>query len=141
TSYFVHFVHFLRRRYASIFAQKMQKVSAAAQGVMCPIAPRKTIMDMKPSEKEIISMFQRYLGSGDSSEIDKLDLENLVFAEERISLRGINPQFLQIVKNKIHDLELKEARQHESKIRALTLVTGLILGVVISGIAAWLFNT
>lgn len=98
-------------------------------------------MDKKPSEKEIISMFQRYLGSGDSSEIDKLDLKDLIAAEERISLRGINLQFSQVIKNKIRDLELKESRQHESKIRALNLVTGLILGVVISGIAAWLFNT
>ncbi|WP_321323645.1 hypothetical protein [Thiomicrorhabdus sp.] len=98
-------------------------------------------MDKKPSEKEIISMFQHYLSSGDSSEIDKLNLKDLIVAEERMSIRGMNPQFAQAIKNKIKDLELKEARQHESKIRALNLITGLILGVVISGITAWLFNT
>jgi len=97
-------------------------------------------MGKNPSEKQIISMFQRYLGSGDSSEIDELNIKDLVAAEEKMGLRGINPNFREVIKNKIRDLELKDARKHESKIRALNLITGLILGLVISGITAWLFN-
>ena len=93
------------------------------------------------TDKEIISIFQRYLANNDPSEINKIKLEELVAAEERLGLRGINPDFRAVIKNKINDLKLKEASKHESRIRAWNLVTGLILGLTIAGIAAWLFNT
>lgn len=93
------------------------------------------------TDKEIISIFQRYLANNDPSEINKIKLEELVAAEERLGLRGINPDFRVVIKNKINDLKLKEASKHESRIRAWNLVTGLILGLTIAGIAAWLFNT
>ncbi len=92
-------------------------------------------------DNEIVSMFQRYLASSDPSEINKLKVEELVAAEARLRLKGINPNFLEVIKNKIRDLELKEARKHESRIRAWNLVTGLTLGLTIAGIAAWLFAT
>ena len=56
-----------------------------------------------------------------------------------MGIQGINPNFREVIKNKIKELELKEARKYESRIRAWNLVTGLILGLVIAGIAAWLF--
>jgi len=56
-----------------------------------------------------------------------------------LGIQGINPNFREVIKNKIKELELKEARKYESRIRAWNLVTGLILGLVIAGIAAWLF--
>jgi hypothetical protein len=90
------------------------------------------------SDREIVSMFQRYLSDNDPSEINKLKAEELSAAEARLGLKGINPSFREVMKNKVRDLELKEARKHESKIRAWNLVTGLILGVTIAGIAAWL---
>ena len=93
------------------------------------------------TDKEIVSIFQRYLGNNDPSEINKIKLEELVAAEERLGIRGINPDFRAVLKNKINDLKLKEARKHESGIRAWNLVTGLILGLTIAGIAAWLFTT
>ena len=93
------------------------------------------------TDKEIISIFQRYLANNDPSEINKIKLEELVAAEERLGLRGINPDFRAVIKNKINDLKLKEASKHESRIRAWNLVTVLILGLTIAGIAAWLFNT
>ena len=98
-------------------------------------------MENNLSEKEIVSMFKRYLSSNDSSEVDKLDARELAAVEARLGLLSINPSFREVIKNKIKDLELKEARKHESKIRALNLVVGLILGVTIAGLAAWLFNT
>lgn len=98
-------------------------------------------MEQKITDKEVISMFQRYLSSSDPSEIYKVELADLVAAYERIRIRGINPTFAEVIKNKIKELELKEARQHESKIRAWNLITGLILGITIAGIAAWLFAT
>ena len=93
------------------------------------------------TDKEIVSIFQRYLANNDPSEINKIKLQDLVAAEERLGLRGINADFRAVIKNKIKDLELKEARKYESRIRAWSLVTGLIIGLTIAGIAAWLFNT
>lgn len=98
-------------------------------------------MKQNISDNEIISMFQRYLASNDPSEVNKIKVEELVAAEARLGLKGINPNFREVIKNKIRDLELKEARKHESKIRAWNLITGLILGLTIAGIAAWLFTT
>jgi hypothetical protein len=92
-------------------------------------------------DNEIVSMFQRYLASNDPNEINKLEVEELAAADARLGLKGINPIFREVIKNKIKDLELKEARKHESRIRAWSLVTGLILGLTIAGIAAWLFTT
>ena len=93
------------------------------------------------TDKEIISVFQKYLADNDSSEINKMKLQDLVAAEERLGLKGINADFRAVIKNKIKELELKEARKYESKIRAWNLFTGLILGLTIAGITAWLFNT
>jgi len=98
-------------------------------------------MKQNINDKEIVSIFQRYLASNDPSEINKIKSEDLVTAEERLGLRGINPDFRAVIKNKIKELEIKEARKHESKIRAWNLFTGLILGLTVAGIAAWLFTT
>ena len=98
-------------------------------------------MKQKIPDKEIVSMFQRYLASKDPSEVNKLNVEELAVVEVRLGLKGINPNFREAIKNKIKELELKEARKHESKIRAWNLVTGLILGLTIAGVATWLFST
>jgi len=98
-------------------------------------------MKQRISDKEIISMFQRYLATNDPSEVNKLNAEELAIAEVRLGLQGINPNFREVIKNKIKDLEVKEARKHESRIRAWDLVAGLILGLTIAGLAAWLFST
>lgn len=98
---------------------------------------------MRPNFKdnEIVSMFQRYLGNNDPSEINKIKLEELISADERLGLRDINSNFRVVIKNKIKELELKETRKYESKIRAWNLVTGLIIGLTIASITAWIFNT
>jgi len=98
-------------------------------------------MKQKISDNEIVSMFQRYLSDNDPTEINKINVEDLIVAKARLGLKGINPNFREAIKNKIRDLELQEARKHESRIRAWNLLTGLILGLTIAGIAAWLFVT
>ena len=101
----------------------------------------KGTMNPNIKDNEIVSIFQRYLANHDPSEINRLTLEELVSADERLGIRGINPNFRTVIRNKIKELELKESRKHESKIRAWNLVTGLILGLTIAGVAAWLFTT
>lgn len=98
-------------------------------------------MKHRVSDRDVISMFQRYLSSNDPSEINKLSAEDLMVAEVKLGLQGVDANFREAIRNKARDLEIKEARKHESKIRAWNLVTGLILGLVIAGVAAWLFGT
>jgi hypothetical protein len=98
-------------------------------------------MERNLTEKEVITMFQNYLATHDASEINKIKAKDLATAEARMGLHYVNPSFREVIKNKVRELELKESREHESKIRVWNLITGLILGLTISGIAAWLFTT
>lgn len=93
------------------------------------------------TDNEVAKMFQRYLSTSDSSEIDKLDVQTLIAAEARLALHGTHPGFTAIMKTQIRKLEQIEQRKHESKIRAGNLVTGLILGLAIAGISHWLFGS
>lgn len=95
---------------------------------------------MPVPDNEIVKMFQRYLGSSDSREIDKLDAQELAAAEARLRLGGTNPDFTAVLKAQIARLEQIESRKHESKVRALNLVTGLVLGLIIAGVSAWAFG-
>lgn len=96
---------------------------------------------MPVPDNEIVKMFQRYLANGDPSEIDTLDAKDLVSTEARLSLRGMNPNFTAVMKTQIAKLEQKENRRHQSRIRALGLVTALFVGLVIAGISALAFGT
>lgn len=88
------------------------------------------------SDREVVKLFQRYLTSKDSSEIDQLRVSDLYAAEARLALQGTNPQFIAVIRSQIARLEQEENRMYESRIRVWNLVTGLILGLVIAGISA-----
>ena len=89
---------------------------------------------------EIVAAFQRYLSTNNTSEIDKLSLTELRSADEQLGQSDVGAGFRIAIKNKISDFELQDSRRHESKIRALNLVTGVLIGLVVSGLAAWLFK-
>lgn len=93
------------------------------------------------SDREIVSIFQRYLSSNDPSEINQINAEDLAAAEASLRLKGVNPQFLELIKNKLRDLELRESRRYESKVRAWNLVTGFIIGLAVAGVASLLFRS
>ena len=72
-------------------------------------------MELKIPDNEIIAMFQRYLSSGDPSEVDKLNAEDLALAETRIALKGADSRFVEAIRNKRKDLERKEDKNKESE--------------------------
>jgi len=94
---------------------------------------------MPVPDNEIVNMFQRYLASSDPSEIDNLDVQELMAAEARLSVRGTSPTIMAVMKVQIAMLEKKEIRRHESKVRAWNLLTGFLLGIAIAGVSAWIF--
>jgi hypothetical protein len=89
---------------------------------------------------EIVATFQRYLSTSDTREVDGFSLKELRSTDEQLGQRDTGADFRIAIKNKISDLELQDTRKHESKIRALNLVTGILIGLVVAGLTAWLFN-
>lgn len=90
---------------------------------------------------EIVAAFQRYLSTNDTNEIDNFSLKELRSVDEQLGQRDVGAGFRIAIKNKISDFELQDSRIHESKIRAWNLVTGVLIGLVVAGLAAWLFKT
>ena len=91
--------------------------------------------------QEVVAAFQRYLANNDISEIDEFTLEVLRNADEQLGQKDVGASFRIAIQNRIKELELKEAREYDSKIRAWNLITGVLIGVIVASIAGWLFNT
>lgn len=106
-------------------------------------------------DNEIITMFQRYLSTSDPSEVNKLDPDVLAAAEARLALKGTHPSFIEAIKTKRQDLELKEQRKyqsqlkdcelkeqrkHESRVRKWSLVTAFVIGIAVTIVGQWLWG-
>jgi len=91
-----------------------------------------------------VAAFQRSFKHDNTDEIESIDLVELRQADEMLGDRDISAGFRLAMQNRIKDLENAEAkteqRKHESKIRAWNLVTGILIGLVIAGLAKWLFG-
>ena len=98
---------------------------------------------MNPNTRanEIAAAFQDYLTSNDASKIDTYSLQELRSADEQLGERDISAGFRIALQNKISDLELKEKRKYECKLRAMNLLIGILIGFVIAVFVGWLFNT
>lgn len=90
---------------------------------------------------QIVAAFQRYLASSNSTEVHSFSLQQLRSADEQLGQRDIGASFRIAIQNRIKDLEELDRRQHESKIRAWNLVTGIIIGLVVAGLTKFLFGT
>jgi hypothetical protein len=95
-------------------------------------------------KQEIVAIFQRALKPDNKEEIESIGLVELKQADEMMGNRDIYAGFRLAMQNRIKEIESSESkieqRQHESKIRAWNLVTGILIGLVIAGIAKWLFG-
>ena len=87
---------------------------------------------------QIVAAFQRYLASNDSTEVNSFSLQQLRSAEEQLGQRDVGAGFRIAIQNRIQDLEEQDRRRYESKIRALNLVTGIVAGIIIGLVVAWL---
>ena len=95
-------------------------------------------------KQEVIAAFQRSFKCDNHDEIESISLIELRQADEMLGNRDINAGFRLAMQNRIKELESQEnkteQRQHESKIRAWNLVKGILIGLVIAGLAKWLFG-
>lgn len=94
--------------------------------------------------QEITAVFQRSLSRENDDEIESISLVELLQVDEMLGNRDVNAGFRLAIRNRIKDLETKEStieqRHYESKIRALNLVSGIVIGLVIAGVAKLLFG-
>ena len=95
-------------------------------------------------KQEIVAAFQRSFKHDNHDEIKSIILVELRQADEMLGNRDLNAGFRLAMQNRIKELESQESiteqRQHESIIRAWNLLTGILIGLVIAGLAKWLFG-
>lgn len=61
-------------------------------------------------------------------------------ADEQLGQRDVGAGFRIAILNRIRELEDEDRRKHESKIRALHLVVGIFVGLLVAGLAKILFG-
>ena len=94
-------------------------------------------------KQQVIRAFQVSFKRDNSEEIEAIPLKELKDTDQMLGDRDLNAGFRLALRDRIKTLEqnvsTQEQREHESKIRALNLVTGIIIGLVIAGLSSWLF--
>lgn len=90
---------------------------------------------------KVITAFQRYVKNGNGEEVNAFSLSELRATDEQLGNRDVGADFRLAMQNRIKDIEQREQKKHESKIRALNVVVVIIVGLVIAGLAKLIFGT
>ncbi len=92
---------------------------------------------------EIMAAFQRSVKRDSREEIEAIGLDEVRQADEMLGNRDVDTGWRRAMQNRIKVLEAEEVRteqrEHESKIRAGTMVMRIVIGLVVVGLAGWLF--
>ena len=97
-------------------------------------------MISEDKKREIVAAFGADLKRDNSAQIKSYSLSELRDTDAMLADRDLNAGFRIALQNRIGDLEKGDDRKHESKVRALNLVTGIIIGLVVAGLASFLFG-
>ncbi|MCH8248897.1 MAG: hypothetical protein IH913_04760 [Proteobacteria bacterium] len=97
-------------------------------------------MISEEKKREILAAFAASLKRDNSAQIESYSLSELRDADAMLGDRDVNADYRLALQNRIADLEKGVDRKHESKVRAWHLVTALIIGLVIAGLAKLLFG-
>ncbi len=97
-------------------------------------------MISEDKKREILAAFQATFKRDNSEQVESYSLSELRDADAMLGNQDLNAGFRIALHNRIADLEKGEDRRHESKVRAWNLVTGIIIGLVIAGLAKLLFG-
>lgn len=98
-------------------------------------------MSLNEEAWNVITAFQRYMKSGDDSEIKSYSISVLRSTDEQLGNRDVNAGWRITIQNRINELQQKEQRQHESKIRAWQIFVGIVVALLIAGLAKYLYGT
>ncbi len=97
-------------------------------------------MISEDKKREILAAFQASFKRDNSAQIEVYSLSELRDADAMLGDRDLNAGYRIALRNRIAELEQGESRKYESKVRAWNLVTGIIIGLVIAGLARLLFG-
>jgi hypothetical protein len=96
-------------------------------------------------KQEIVATFQQTFKHNAEAEekVRTFSISELRQTDEMLGNRDIESGFRIAIRNRIIELDddknIVEQRKHESKIRIWNLITGIIIGLVVSGVAKVLF--
>jgi len=85
--------------------------------------------------KQIV-IFERYANTRDDSEIKNISLLELRVFDGKLGPIDLNSSYRTALRHRIRALEQSEQWKHESHVRALNYVIGLLSGIIITVIAA-----
>jgi len=96
-------------------------------------------------KQEIVRTFEqtfKYMLEAEE-QVETFSLSELRQTDEMLGNRDTESGFRIAIRNRINQLEneesISEQRSHESKIRIWNLITGILIGLVIAGLAKVLF--
>ena len=97
-------------------------------------------MISEDKKREILAAFGAMFKRDNTEQVESYPLSELRDADAMLGDRDLNAGYRIALRNRIAVLDKGEDRQHESKVRAWNLVTGIIIGLVIAGLAKLLFD-
>lgn len=97
-------------------------------------------MISEEKKREILAAFQASLKRDNSEQVESYSLSELRDADAMLGNTDVSADYRLALQIRIADLEKGDDRKHESKVRAWHLVTALIIGLVIAGLAKLLFG-
>ena len=97
-------------------------------------------MISEDKKREIVAAFGANFKRDNSEQVESYSLPELRDADAMLADRDLNAGFRIALRNRIADLEKGDDRKHESKVRALNLVTGIIIGLLIYGLGQLIFG-
>ena len=98
-------------------------------------------MPMSQEAWKVVAAFQRFVKDNDKSGIESFTLGELQHADQQLGNRDENTNFRLAIQNRIADLQQKDQRKHESRIRAWQVVVGIIVALAIAGLTKLVFGT
>ncbi len=90
--------------------------------------------------REITAAFDRLLKQDNKKEIEQLILSELRDADAMLGERDLNAGYRIALRNRINTLEAEESERVVGKRRALDYVMWVVTGLLVIGLAAWLFR-
>jgi len=97
-------------------------------------------MISEDKKREKVAAFGANFKRDNSEQVESYSLSELRDADAMLADRDLNAGFRIALRNRIGDLEKGDDRKHESKVRAWNLVTGIVIGLVVAGLASLLFG-
>lgn len=97
-------------------------------------------MPISPDAWKVIAAFQRFVKNNDKGEIDQFSLSDLEHADQQLGQKDLQANFRLAIKSQIAEIHKNEGRKHDSRVRALQVIVGVISALAVAGLSKYLFG-